>query len=86
MAYSCLRLRTIVRHASLGHVFKDGGQTEKAGWGRAAVINTTEQGNLVASRASVVSVVGGSNPENRAFFGFLSEKCTFRQKRIKGGI
>ena len=42
MAYSCLRLRTIVRHASLGHVFKDGGQTEKAGWGRAAVINTTE--------------------------------------------
>ena len=41
---------------------------------------------VVASRASLVSVVRGSNHENRVFFSFLSEKCTFRQKRTKGAI
>ena len=58
----------------------------KSGVGDGAVKNTALQIAIVASRASVVSVVGGSNPDMGAFFCFLSEKCTFRQKRIKGGI
>ena len=41
---------------------------------------------VVAWRASLVSVVRGSIPDKGPFFCFLSEKCTFRQKRIKGGI
>ena len=41
---------------------------------------------VVASRASLMSVVRGSIPDKGAFFCFLSEKYTFRQKRIKGGI
>ena len=40
----------------------------------------------VASRACLVSVVRGSSPDMGVFFCFLSEKCTSRQKRIKGGI
>ena len=58
----------------------------KSGVGDGAVKNTTLQIAIVASRASVVSVVRGSNHENRVFFSFLSEKCTFRQKRTKGAI
>ena len=38
------------------------------------------------SQASVVSVVGGSNPEMAAFFPFLSEKYTLGQKRTNRGI
>ena len=49
----------------------------KSGVGDGAVRNATKQTNLVAWRASVMSVVGGSNPDKRLFFGFLSEKWTF---------
>ena len=41
---------------------------------------------VVASRASLVSVVRGSIPDKGPFFCFLSEKYTFRQQRIQGGI
>ena len=58
----------------------------KSGVGDGAVRNTALQIAIVASRASVVSVVGGSNPDMGAFFCFLSEKCTFRQKRTNRGI
>ena len=54
--------------------------------GDGAVRNTALQIAIVASRASVVSVVGGSNPEMAAFFPFLSEKYTLGQKRTNRGI
>ena len=54
--------------------------------GEAAVVKKTLPIAVVASRASLVSVVGGSIPDEGVFFCFLSEKCTFRQKRIYGGI
>ena len=58
----------------------------KSGVGDGAVRNTALQIAIVASRASVVSVVGGSNPEMAAFFPFLSEKYTLGQKRTNRGI
>ena len=52
--------------------------------GDGAVRNATKQTNLVAWRASVMSVVRGSNPDKRLFFGFLSEKWTFRKNAQRG--
>ena len=52
----------------------------------AAGVKKITQIAVVASRASLMSVVRGSIPDKGPYFCFLSEKCTFRQKRIKAGI
>ena len=47
----------------------------RAGWGRAAAVKKTLPIAVVASRASLVSVVGGSIPDEGVFFCFLSKNA-----------
>ena len=58
----------------------------RAGWGRAAEVKKTLPLAVVASRASAVTVVGGSIPDKGVFFPFLSEKYSSGHKRTEGGI
>ena len=47
----------------------------RAGWGRAAAVKKTLPIAVVASRASLVSVVGGSIPDEGVFFAFCPKNA-----------